>query len=168
MKHVVDVMTTSLVGVDPVTSILDAEMLASRANLRHLVVFEREERPGGIVCVCDLERAHRGGLVRDVMSHPVETIWANATVEQAAILMRQQRVGCLVALSEGRACGIVTRRDLRRAGLTQEQTGGGECLSCKTHHDLRSLGGIQEVCFCSECLDRAAPEGYEEEVGGGD
>ncbi len=50
---------------------------------------------------------------------PVAMIGANETVERAAALMRDQRVGCLIVTDKGHLIGIVTDRDLVVRGLAE-------------------------------------------------
>jgi acetoin utilization protein AcuB len=53
--------------------------------------------------------------VREWMRHPVVTVALDASVGQAAALMRERRVRHLPVLdSDGRLIGIVTDRDLRQ------------------------------------------------------
>jgi predicted transcriptional regulator len=163
MNHVGDVMTSTLVTIDRLLGVREAEKLAASKGVHHLVVVEGDW-PAGIVCVHDLEHADRAASIGQVMSAPVETIWAQASVSQAATCMRHEHVGCLAVVANGHLVGIVTRRDLRRAGISQEETGGAECAACKAHHHLEFGGDASEVCFCADCLDRLP----EPELGGGD
>lgn len=50
--------------------------------------------------------------VKDVMSKDVVKIEANKTVLDAARLMSEKGVGCLIVVSSGKAIGIITERDL--------------------------------------------------------
>ncbi len=52
-------------------------------------------------------------LVKDVMSSPVFTIDEDATVNEAARIMDEYELGCIVVTSkEGKPIGIITERDL--------------------------------------------------------
>jgi len=52
-------------------------------------------------------------LVKDVMTNPVITIDENDTAQQAAKLMDENDVGCIVVTSkEGKPVGIITERDM--------------------------------------------------------
>jgi CBS domain-containing protein len=168
MRHVDEVMTTNLVTVSQLAQVNEAEALAAAKGIRHLIVLGNDEQPAGMVCASDFRDADRAARVGEIMSAPVETIWAKASVQQAAAFMRREHVGSLAVVANGHVLGIVTRRDLRRAGIRQDETGGAACASCGTHHGIHPGHGSLEVCFCAECLDRALPEGFEEEIGGGD
>lgn len=53
--------------------------------------------------------------VCSIMSYPVATINANATVLEAIDLMIEKKVGSLVVLDERKPVGIFTRRDFYQA-----------------------------------------------------
>ncbi|OGD58710.1 hypothetical protein A3K78_09555 [Candidatus Bathyarchaeota archaeon RBG_13_52_12] len=50
--------------------------------------------------------------VKDVMVKDVVTIQSDQTILNAANIMNENKIGCLVVLENGRAVGIVTERDL--------------------------------------------------------
>ena len=50
--------------------------------------------------------------VRDMMATPVDTISPKATMEEAARVMGERRVGSLIVMKDGDPVGIVTERDL--------------------------------------------------------
>ncbi len=50
--------------------------------------------------------------VREVMSSKVTTIEADELVHVAAMMMREEKVGCLVVVDGGRVWGIITDRDI--------------------------------------------------------
>ncbi len=166
--HVNEVMTSNQVTVDGASRVEEAAALAEARHIRHLVVLADDGHPAGIVCARNLTTANRDRAVEDVMSTPVETIWSRASVDQAAICMRREHVGCLAVVSDGKVTGIVTRRDLRRAGVLQEATGNGGCDSCGAHSGPDVSAEVREVCFCPACLDRVPPSGLEDEIGSGD
>jgi acetoin utilization protein AcuB len=56
-------------------------------------------------------------MVKEWMTHPVTTIASDASVRQAAELMRTQRIRHLPVMDGGRLVGIVTDRDLRQVFL---------------------------------------------------
>jgi acetoin utilization protein AcuB len=57
-------------------------------------------------------------LVRDIMITPVSTIEADATVEQAALLMEELKVSGLPVMQAGKLAGILTISDVLRAFIT--------------------------------------------------
>lgn len=50
--------------------------------------------------------------VEDVMVKEVVTINANANVREAAKIMNNHEIGCLIVSSRGKAVGIITERDI--------------------------------------------------------
>ena len=52
-------------------------------------------------------------LVNDWMNSPVVTINTNETLQKAASLMADKKIGMLPVLEEGQLVGIVTDRDLK-------------------------------------------------------
>jgi CBS domain-containing protein len=54
----------------------------------------------------------RDGMSLDRFKAPLATVGTGDTVEAAARIMRDRRVGCLVVTREGHPYGIVTDRDL--------------------------------------------------------
>lgn len=64
----------------------------------------------------DLEKA-LGAKVRDVMSHPAVTCPIDASVQDAATLMHDERVARLPVVDGDRLVGIVSRGDILRGML---------------------------------------------------
>ena len=59
-------------------------------------------------------------LVKDVMSSPVFTIDEDSTVKEAARLMEEHELGCIIVNSkEGKPVGIITERDLVKRVLAK-------------------------------------------------
>ncbi len=56
--------------------------------------------------------------VKDVMVKKVVTLQSDQTVQHAAALMGEHRIGCLVVLEDSRVVGMVTERDLLDRVLT--------------------------------------------------
>jgi acetoin utilization protein AcuB len=50
--------------------------------------------------------------IKDIMSKNVVTVEADALIEEAAVLMRDNDIGGLPVLKEGRLCGIITESDI--------------------------------------------------------
>lgn len=50
--------------------------------------------------------------MKDVMSRNVKTISPEATMEEAALKMRKNKIGCLVVVEGEKPIGIITERDL--------------------------------------------------------
>lgn len=57
--------------------------------------------------------------IEDVMVDKVITIDEDSTVKEAAEMMNKYQIGCLIAVSEGNAEGIITERDLLKRIVAQ-------------------------------------------------
>lgn len=71
--------------------------------------------------------------VEDVMTMDVITIDENASVKEAADIMNQYEIGCLIAVRKGKAIGIITERDLLKRVIVEtknaKKTKVGEVMS---------------------------------------
>jgi CBS domain-containing protein len=71
--------------------------------------------------------------VEDVMTMDVITIDENVSVKEAAEIMSQHEMGCLIAVRKGRAIGIITERDLLKRVIVEDKnakkTKVGEVMS---------------------------------------
>lgn len=107
-----DIMSEAVETIPPDAAVETAREQMRRQDVRHLVVIEGGAI-AGVVSQHDLRRAERNSAVRAVMSAPVVTAAARATVRQAANLLRGNHVSCLpVVDDDGRLAGMVTVSDL--------------------------------------------------------
>jgi CBS domain-containing protein len=71
--------------------------------------------------------------VEDVMTMDVITIDENVSVKEAAEIMNQHEIGCLIAVRKGKAIGIITERDLLKRVIVEDKnakkTKVGEVMS---------------------------------------
>lgn len=51
-------------------------------------------------------------IVRGVMTKPVVTVDKNCSVHEAARIMSEKKIGCIVVVDDGKAVGIATERDI--------------------------------------------------------
>ena len=93
-----------------------AEEFAIARGVHHLLVFDRGLALVGIACGCDLRRGD-GRAVSAVMSSDVFAVEPATPLAIAATAMNQLRIGCLPIVSGPLVLGILTRRDLDRAGV---------------------------------------------------
>lgn len=56
-------------------------------------------------------------LIRDVMTAKPKTLAGSATLTEAARMMRQEDIGDVLVLDDGKPCGIVTDRDIVVRGI---------------------------------------------------
>jgi CBS domain-containing protein len=157
-RTVAELMSNAPVIVDARDAAEAAMRVADRRGVHHLLVVD-ESALVGVVCQCDLADAMPGALVTRHMRSPV--IWTSATdtLEQAAEIMLQCGVGCLPVLDEreGRLAGVLTRRDLRSAGILPGERGVDLCASCGSSHRLQAPDFPDLPVFCFECLEQSPP-----------
>lgn len=124
-------MSTPVHTVAPETSVADAVALLRRHRIRHLPVTEGD-RLIGVVTGQDLRRVESAfaesrviGVVTDrdlrgigpevavatIMSRPVVVVSPRTSIEKAARLLFDRRIGCLPVIEEGRLVGILTQTD---------------------------------------------------------
>ena len=151
-----------LMSIDPVTvpsnlAVGEAEQLAVKRGVRHLLVTQND-RLAGVLCLCDLREQDLSAPVSRVMSTPFFSVGENAPVERAAQVMNTFAIGCLPVFDGSTLTGILTRGDLWRSGVARKDLGGLLCASCQTHMHVRPDRRIpDEVSFCVECQQRARP-----------
>lgn len=129
--HARDVMSHPVITVTPTTTAVEAARLLCANGFTSLPVVDG---PGlaGIVTEADLigepirpePRPDDGlapsppaALVRDVMTTPVESLTPDADLRAIARIMLDVHIRCLPVVDGLRVVGVVTRRDLLRAGL---------------------------------------------------
>jgi acetoin utilization protein AcuB len=124
-----DYMTRHPVMVEPTMSIVEAQGIMAETKVRHLPVVDTGKRVIGLVTrqsmripptelgslnVWEITRFLSNLTVKDVMVKQKDliTIGPDATLEEAAQLMVQNKIGCLPVLEEGIVVGIITETDL--------------------------------------------------------
>ena len=124
-----DYMTRHPVMVEPTMSIVEAQGIMAEVKVRHLPVIETGKRLIGLVTrqsmripptelgslnVWEITRFLANLTVKDVMvkQEDLIAIGPDATLEEAAQLMVQNKIGCLPVLEEGIVMGIITEIDM--------------------------------------------------------
>lgn len=125
-------MSTNVVTIDEQASCREAVALMCRHKVRHLPVVSRQSLLCGIVTDRDLrhhlfrpdvfgtigsipvEQLLTAVPVRQVMSSPVVSVAPEAGLEEAARRMREDKLGSLPVVLDGRIVGIITETDLLR------------------------------------------------------
>ena len=167
--YVMDLMSRAPVVVGPQTLTSAAAEHAARHGVHYLLVIEGY-RLRGVVCVCDLQQALPERPVMHCMHSPV-TIEDQASGEQCVELMKERDVGCLPVVDwSGALSGVVTRHDLRKAGLLHYPA--PRCVACDSSHGIGSDMSDSQAVFCRRCLEQVCSRSLEEdqyfELGGGD
>lgn len=109
-----DIMSTAIISTSPDASLAKARGQMKVGRVHHLIV-EKDGKIIGIISERDLggtKLAERDGVVSDVMTGNVLTVAPDATIRQAANLLRGHSIGCLPVTDGERPVGIVTTTDL--------------------------------------------------------
>jgi acetoin utilization protein AcuB len=124
-----DYMTRHPLMVEPTMPIIEAQKYMGENNVRHLPVVGEGKRLLGLVTrqtlllepsrlgslnMWEIARYLSGLTVKDVMvkAQDVITIDSNITIEEAACVMVEKKIGCLPVVEEGIVVGILTEADL--------------------------------------------------------
>jgi CBS domain-containing protein len=112
-------MSTDLLTVHPEDLVDLAASLMDWEQIRHVPVEDESGRLVGLVSHRALLRlVARGGAdgekvpVRDIMRADPVTVSSDTPTLQIIRIMREQKLGCLPVVDDGRLVGIVTERDL--------------------------------------------------------
>ncbi|MFW6068249.1 MAG: CBS domain-containing protein [Chloroflexota bacterium] len=126
-------MTPNPITVTPDISIAEAMDWMQRENVRRFPVVDKNRKLVGIVTHTDLLYASPSSAtslsmweisyllaqvkVREVMTKEVITVGEDATLEDAARLMVDNKVGSLPVMRDGTVVGIITESDIFRVFL---------------------------------------------------
>ena len=127
-KTVGEVMTTYLVTLRLDDTLRLADDMLNLAHVRHFPVMDGDKL-AGIINQDDLLHASMAALVRqpkkalrkvlgtvavkEIMK-PATTITGDASIHDAAEIMVERGIECLLVLDDGKLIGLVTRTDLLR------------------------------------------------------
>jgi CBS domain-containing protein len=170
VARVCEVMTRHPITCSFSALVVEAQSRALADALHHLPVLGPKGELLGLVCLCDLQRAKPTDSVSSCMSSPVLTVSAHTPLPDAAGLMREHGVGCLVVTSSGgHLMGVVTRRDLRDAGVLAREPGLDACAACGSTHGLVGAIEVDDPVFCNDCIERGGGWMFEfyDTLGGG-
>lgn len=128
--YVRDYMSTDPVTISPQDSVGDALELLKKHSIRRLPVMAKNKLVG-IVTEADLLKASpspASGLsiheinylfpkikIKEIMVKDVVTIDPDAAIEEAAVVMRENKFGTLVVVKDGKMTGLITESDLFKA-----------------------------------------------------
>lgn len=126
-------MSTNPITISPDVSIAEAMEWMKRENVRRFPVVDKNKKLIGVVTYTDLLYASPSSAtslsmweisyllaqvkVREVMTKKVITVEENATLEDAARLMVDNKVGSLPVVRDGALVGIITESDIFRVFL---------------------------------------------------
>ena len=122
--RVAEIMSASAQSVSPELSVLDAGKLMSDRHIRRLPVLEQGKLVG-VATQTDLVRALTVyGMWRDVaeiMNSQVAVVQETATAAEAAKIMADRDISCVVGLNAEEVVGILTERDLLKRVLAEQR-----------------------------------------------
>ncbi len=127
-------MTRNVATIGPNASVTEAAALMARKRVRRLPVTEThgsEVRLLGVVSASDILHAFPPDVnpfaveapdarqapqtVGEIMNREIETTTPATPIEEAAAIMRDQKIGALPVLHEGHMVGLITESDIFRA-----------------------------------------------------
>ncbi|OAT81726.1 CBS and ACT domain-containing protein [Desulfotomaculum copahuensis] len=164
-------MSTSPININPATPILEALNMMKKQKIRHLPVVEKgrlaglvTERtlltvspsPATTLSVFEINYLMSKMVVKEVMIKQPIVIAPTASIEEAALIMREHKVGCLPVVENGQLVGIITQTDvfeamikifgLRKAGTrlvveTGDHVGAlADILALVREHNINVIG----------------------------
>jgi CBS domain-containing membrane protein len=126
-KTVRDIMATEVTTLGRNDSLQLAKDIMTLGRVRHFPVID-DGKVVGVVSQRDLYKASLGSVmkygekaqraflegivVKEIMSDPPITIAPQASVQEAARLMMEKKIGCLPVLEGAQLVGIVTETDM--------------------------------------------------------
>lgn len=126
-KTVRDIMIAEVTTLHRNDSLQLVKDIMTLGRVRHFPVMD-DDKVVGVVSQRDLYKASLGSVmkygekaqraflegivVKEVMSDPPITIAPHASVQEAARLMMEKKVGCLPVLEGAKLVGIVTETDM--------------------------------------------------------
>lgn len=98
----------------------DAVQLMKQHNIRHLPVVDDDGELVGFVTESDLRQFSFPSMVEEIPVHQVmvtnpRTIDANASIEEAARIIHDKKIGGLPVMDGGQLVGVITASDLLSA-----------------------------------------------------
>lgn len=136
-------MSKRVIVVDPEAPVAEARALLQKHRIRQLPVV-KEKRLVGIVTDRDLRSAPATArTVAEIMTPKPLVIAPSASVDEAARVLRQHRIGALPVLEGGKLVGILSASDVLDAFI--DLSGVGEHTYRLTVGNARSRQAQQRV-----------------------
>jgi acetoin utilization protein AcuB len=126
-------MMRNPVFVDENDSMKKAMDILKEREIRHLPVLKGGDKLVGILTERDIKQASPSPAtaleireiyylldkvkVKQIMTRRVFTISSDASIEEAALIMREKKIGCLPVVDAGKLVGILTETDILDAFL---------------------------------------------------
>jgi len=122
-----DVMTKNPITVESESLLLDARKVMKEHNFRRLPVVDKGKlvgivtnedlfyaspSPATSLSIWDMNYLISKVTVKEVMTENVVTVTEDTPIEQAALIMAKQKIGCLPVMRDNVLVGIITETDL--------------------------------------------------------
>lgn len=133
-------MKRNPVFVDEGDSMKKAMDLLKEHDIRHLPVLKDGERLVGILSERDIKQASPSPAtaleireiyylldkvkVKQIMTRRPYTVSSSAPIEEAALIIREKKIGCLPVVDDGKLVGILTETDIIDAFIESMGVGG--------------------------------------------
>ena len=130
-------MTRDLVTVEPATPITEAAAIMAERHIRRLPVTEQHDNgphPVGIITATDILHAYPPHVnpfaivisdtrqnhitAAEIMSRSLQTVTAETPIEDAARIMRNEKISTLLVVQKMKLVGLITESDIFRAFLS--------------------------------------------------
>lgn len=133
--RVKDLMSTDVFVLYAEDSLLIAEEMMQWKRIRHVPVVDRESNLQGLITHRDILRAsistiaelssgerravQAGILLQDIMRTDVLTVGPEADIKEAARVMLEEKIGCLLVVQDRQLVGILTEADFLKYVLDE-------------------------------------------------
>ena len=116
------VMTKNIISVKNAASVVEAASVMVKNDIGSVVVA-KDGNPVGILTERDILKkccpvCGKDLKVEEIMSAPLITIDADASLGEAAMLMSDNKIRRLLVTEKGKIVGIITERDVLRGTLS--------------------------------------------------
>lgn len=149
------IMTAPVRTLDANTPAMEALRLATEQDVHHFPVMEGGELLG-LVCTCDLEDVELTAPIKSAIRRAPVCVDSRAEWGDAVQRMRNEVVGSVLVMQDGKAVGILTREDVSRAGVDIADVPNFHCDSCGAVTHLRRDG--QKGILCLDCRSHSNPQ----------
>ncbi|MCL1926700.1 MAG: CBS and ACT domain-containing protein [Syntrophorhabdaceae bacterium] len=121
-------MKSAPVWIDEEESMKKAMDLLKEHEIRHLPVLKDEQRLVGILSERDIKQASPSSAtaleireifylldkikVKQIMTRRPYTVSSTTPIEEAALVIREKKIGCLPVVDNGKLVGIITETDI--------------------------------------------------------